>query len=168
MTASVRGAMAKKVSFERERGVYRIDVTTDVSHLLVAIRDDENRTNDTMKVFRALAADGIAIFLIKLHPTAVSFAIDRDRVAAVEACLKKAGLTWTARNDVAIVSVIASSMRDLTGVMVNIADALTTAGARLYGLGDSHNSVQCLIDGSRVGAALQQLKATFGLEDEGG
>ena len=59
-----------------------------------------------------------------------------------------------------------ASMRDLSGVMVAIADSLFSVGARLYGTGDSHNSVQCLIDGERVPDATKALCRTFHLDKQ--
>ena len=55
-------------------------------------------------------------------------------------------------------------MRDLTGVMVDIADSLQSAGARLYGVGDSHNTVQCLIDAAQLDPAVKALRRTFRLK----
>ena len=55
-------------------------------------------------------------------------------------------------------------MRDLSGVMVAIADALYAAGARLFETGDSHNSVVCLIESAHVDEAVRHLSATFHLE----
>ena len=68
------------------------------------------------------------------------------------------------RREVAIISVIASSMRELSGILVSIADSLQSAGARLIAVGDSHNSVQCLIDGRFLEAAVKELTDTFALD----
>jgi aspartate kinase len=166
MSGSAQGAAAKPVSFERERGVYKVLVTRDVAHAVVKVGDDEQRVERMMRVFRTLADESIPLFLIKLHRSAVTFAVDGMFVPRLETCIERAGFGIRTRRDLALLSVVASSMRDLTGVMVTIADSLQEAGARLYATGDSHNSVQCLIQGERVEGALGQLKLVFGLEDE--
>jgi len=163
MAAGQRGARGQ-VSFERERGVYDLQVSGDVAHVVAVVGGEPGRTAGIQRVVRTLADEGIPIFLIKLHRTAVSFAVDGGRVPEVERCLQAIGVDVRVRRDLALVSVVASSMRDLTGVMVSIAEALHRAGARLFGVGDSHNSVQCLIDGAHVEAARQELRRTFHLE----
>lgn len=167
MSVAAQETTERHVSFERERGVYQIQVTRDVAHVVVEVGADAERPRRLMRVFRALAERSIPIFLIKLHHSAVSFAVEGVRVPDVERSLQGVALECAARRDLALLSIIASSMRDLTGVMVSIADALQETGARLYGVGDSHNSVQCLIEEARVEPALTQLRLVFGLEDEG-
>lgn len=158
-------AAIKHVSFERERGVYAVEVTSDVAHIAVHVRAEQGRTEDILRVFRTLASASIPIFLIKLHRAAVSFALNAQQLPEAERCLQAAQFAYSVRPDLAVVSVIASSMRDLTGVMVTIADALQETKTLMYGVGDAHNSVQCLIDGERVEAAVSSLKQTFALEE---
>lgn len=164
MSEPVPETRTPSVSFERERGVYATQVTRDVAHAVVSVGDDALRSSRILQLFRILAEANIPIFLIKLHRTAVTFAMAGADVVQAEAALASAGLKAKTRHDLAIVAVRASSMRDLSGIMVAIADALYSVGARLYGTGDSHNSVQCLIDGERVPSAIQALCQTFRLE----
>ena len=166
MTMASHGGAARHVHFERERGVYRVAVTQGLAHVVVKVGADLDRTDRLLRVFHTLAGESIPIFLIKLHRMAVTFAMEESQIPHVERCMSANGFECRVRPDLALISVIASSMRDLTGIMVSIADSLQTAGARLYGVGDSHNSVQCLIDGAHLNEAIAQLKTTFALEDE--
>jgi aspartokinase len=154
---------SRPVSFERERGVYHIAVNPDIGHVVVKVGSADDRTQRLQSIFQILADHQIPIFLIKLHRGAVTFAVEGARMHEVEDCLKGVAIDCSTRRNLAQISVVASSMRDLTGVMVSIADSLQRAGARLYGVGDSHNSVQCLVDGEHVRAALTELNDTFGL-----
>ena len=153
-----------KVSFERERGVYAIQVTRDVAHALVSVPADATRSAEILRVFQTLTDASVSIFLIKLHRTAVSFALTVADVTRAEAAFETAGFQVRLRRDLAMVVVKAASMRDVVGIMVDIADALYDAGARLYATGDSHDSVQCLIEAQRVEPVIEQLRATFALE----
>lgn len=155
---------ASNLSFERERGVYALQVTRDVAHAVIVVGDDSQRTNRLLQVFRALADADIAIFLTKLHRTAVTLAFAGADSPRVESAIAATGMKATPRRDLAILTVLAASMRDLSGVMVEIADALYSAGARLYETGDSHNSVQCLIEDSKVAATVAALCQTFHLD----
>jgi aspartokinase len=155
----------RHVAFERERGVYDVLVTPNLAHAVVKVGGDDQRAEHVRFVFRTMADQDIPIFLIKLHRNAVTFGIESGEVPRLEACMSEFGLETTVRTGLALITVVASSMRDLAGVMVNIADSLLRAEARLYGVGDSHNSVQCLIDGSRTDEAVRELRATFRLSN---
>jgi aspartokinase len=138
-------------------------VTRGLAHTVAKFDEDADRAQCIRQVFLALANRKVPIFLIKLHSRAVTFAVEEVRVPDVEQCLSSLALTCKVRRDLAQISIIASRMRDLTGIMVDIADSFQAAGARLYGVGDSHNSVQCLIDGSNAENAVGKLREAFGL-----
>lgn len=164
MSVPASETQAPNVSFERERGVYAILITRDVAHAEVTLEDDSLRSARVLQVFRVLANSGVAIFLTKLHRAAITFAFVGADLPRVEAALKTIGMKTSARRDLALISVRAASMRDLSGVMVAIADALYAAGARLFETGDSHNSVVCLIENTHVDQAVEKLRETFRLE----
>ncbi len=164
MSSAPHAGTGRPVSFERERGVYHVSIARDLAHVMVTVGTDADRTARIQRIFRVLADQNVPIFLIKLHSTAVSFAVSASRLADVDRCLKDVAQDCRTLRDLALVTITASSMRDLTGVMVSIADSLQRAGAKLYGVGDSHNSVQCLIEGAHADEAAAQLRQTFGLE----
>jgi aspartokinase len=128
------------------------------------VGDEEGRSARIEALFGALAAAHIPVFLIKLHGQAVTFSVEAGDADQAERALTGAGFPYRTRRDLAIITVHAGTMRDLIGIMVRIADALQIAQARVYGVGDSHSSVQCLIDGYRADAAVRQLRTAFGLE----
>ena len=164
MSVPASETQAPNVSFERERGVHAIQVTHNVAHAEVALEDDSLRSARILQVFRVLANSGVPIFLTKLHRAAITFAFVGSDLPRVETALKTVGVQTSARQDLALISVHAASMRDLSGVMVAIADALYAAGARLFETGDSHNSVVCLIESAHVDEAVRHLRAAFDLE----
>jgi aspartate kinase len=167
MSVSVPASRPRQISFERERGVYQVLAQRDLAHAVVPVGTDDDRTERMLQVFRSVADESIPIFLIKLHRSAVTFALESAHIPHLEACLRNRGYDFRVRRDLVLLTILASSMRDLTGVMVQIADALQVGGARLFGVGDSHNSVQCLIDGDHLDSAIAQLNEVFGLEDSG-
>jgi aspartokinase len=168
MSVSAPVGRPRELSFERERGVYQVLAQGDLAHAVVSVGSDEggdpSRADRILQVLRAVADQSVPIFLIKLHRGAVTFALGSSEVPRLEECLGRQGYQFKVRHDLVLLTILASSMRDLTGVMVQIADALQQAGARLFGVGDSHNSVQCLIDGEHVDAAIAQLTEVFALE----
>jgi aspartokinase len=161
------GAVARPLTFERGRGVYAVETTAGLAHVVVQVGDDGRRVERLQRVLRALADAQIPIFLIKLHPESISFALESDLVTRAEDCLHGLAGECGARGDLSLVTITATSMRDLNDVMVTIAESLQQAGARLYGIGDSHNTVQCLVETAWAAAAVTELTAAFGLEAQG-
>ncbi len=158
------GECIRDIRFERERGVYDVRVEQDVAHLVVRVPAGDDRNAAMSRILATLSASGIAIFLTKLHSDSLTFAVAGTSADAAETALTSAGYECDTRRQLAIISVIAASIRDLTGVLVQIIDALRLSGAKIEAVGDSHNSVQCLIDGSHVEAAAAGLRAEFHLE----
>lgn len=159
------GGTRKHASFERERGVHTITVSPDVAHVSVDVPSVESRASDMSRVFHALDDAGVPISFIKIHAGAVTFAVQASLALPAEEQLRVAGFGCSVKQDLAILKITAGNMRDLTGVLIRIADSLTTVGARMYATGDSHDSVLCLIDGPLVHTAVTELNRTFGLDD---
>jgi len=155
----------KHVSFERGRGVQDIFVTPNVTHMVVEVGSDADRTARILQVFRALADDGIPLFFIKLHGAAVSFALPGNRLSDAENGLRQAGFSCSPQSNLAIVSVVATAMQDQTGVLIRIADALQSAQVRTFGIGDAHDRVQVLIEAAGADAAVAELRRAFEMED---
>ncbi len=163
---SIEHQSGREVLFERERGVYAIRSEADLAHLVVQTGDSPGAS--ALSVFRSMAEAEVPIFLIKLHRTAVTFGLYTQNLPRARAAIAAAGLDCKVRENLALVTVVANNMRDLTGVLVSIADALAEAGARVHAIGDSHNSVQCLIDQKFASAAVACLNGAFGLDGSNG
>lgn len=164
MSTQVTQTSANKVSFERVRGIYALHVTHDVAQAIVNLGDESQRSVSILEVFRALSEANVPIFLIKLHRTAVTFAVAGTDLQQANQTLEKLGLEVSTIRGLALLVVRASSMRDLHGVVIEIVDALHAVGARLYETGDSHDSVQCLIEADYVKPAIASLTEMFHLD----
>ncbi len=163
---TVEGTAPANVSFERERGVYALEVHRDVAHAIIEVGEDAGRTGRILRVFSSLSSARVPVFLIKMHRSAVTLAFAGATTELATEVLRGEGLSADIRGGLTLLVVRAASMRDLHGVMTSIADALFDAGARLYETGDSHNSVQCLIEQDSAEAAERQLCARFQLSTD--
>ncbi len=161
-----RSARGSRVSFERARGIYALHVTRDVAHARIQLNDTDERISATSAVLNLLAKADIPIFLIKLHKSGITFALAGSDLSRAEAELSRLNLSVTTRRDLAVVAIIAGSMREFSGIMTDISDALLTAGATIYETGDSHDSVQCLIEAERLSDSITCLLETFDLGAE--
>jgi len=152
------------VSFERERGVSGLTVIRDVAHLVIQTGDEAGRTDRILQVFRTLASINVPVFLIKMHRTRITMAMAGTDLQRAHEALEATGMQVIARRDLGIVAVRAASMRDLHGVIIMIADALFEAGAQILEIGDSHDSVQCLLEVGKIADAVTSLRAKFNLD----
>ena len=157
-------SLSPHVTFERERGVHAVQVTRDVTHAVISVGNDENRSARILQAFRVLSDARVPVFLVKLHRTAVTLAFSGAHAKSARLALEQAGFNAEVRPGLACLAIRATNMRDMHGVMVTIAEALHTSGARLYETGDSHDSVQCLIAGDRADPAVAELCRAFRLD----
>lgn len=163
MSVSTPEGKGPNVSFERERGVYALQLVRDVAQGIVSVDDDAARNSRILHAFRALAASDVPVFLIKLHSTVITLAFAGSDTARTEQALAGAGLRATTRRDLAVVIVCANLVQDVSSIMVTIADALYSAGVPLLETSDSHNAVHCLIEERRSGEAIAALCRAFHL-----
>ena len=164
MSETTNQQRTSNVSFERERGVYGLRVTKDVAHASIDVGSDTLRSSRTLQVFKVLSEGEVPVFLIKIHASAVTLAFAGTDLAKAEKVLKDAGFISRPRRDLALIAIHAASMRELPGIMSQIADCLYAASAKLYEIGDSHESVLCLIEGGRVPAVISALCKHFSLD----
>ena len=152
------------VSFERERGVSGLTVIRDVAHLVIYTGDDTGRTDRILQVFQSLANINVPVFLIKMHRTRLTMAMAGRDLQRAHLALEATGMQIATRRDLGLVAIRAASMRDLHGVIIMIADALFEAGAQILEIGDSHDSVQCLLEVEKIADAVTSLRAKFSLD----
>lgn len=145
--------------FEKERGVTQIRVTPDIVHFCLKLPSDGG---GMLPEIRALAHAKIPIFLVKLIPGGLTLAVRAANVADATSLLEHRGVGFTTRQDMALVSVIAGAMRDLSGVMADIYEALQQAQVAIRQTGDRYDAVHILVDGSEAGTAQKALAVRFG------
>lgn len=158
------------IHFERERGVTEVQVTPGIAHVTVRFSPN-TASEERLALLQALGAANISLFLIKLHPGAISFAVRPERgegASAVEGCesiLRARGCDYTLLRDLGLVAVVAGAMRDLSGVMARIYEAMVTAGVGVRQTGDAYNAVLCLVSGRETERAAEALRRAFALKE---
>lgn len=165
-TTSTMESEHPEVSFERERGVYKIEIMRNVAHLFVETGEGADRTLRNLQLFRILADADIPVFLIKIHRDSTALAVSGNDLTRAHEVLEQENLKLTIRRELTLVIIRASSMREMYGTMTIIAEAIYKAGALLLAVGDSHDSVQCLIAAQYVDDVIRNLRDTFQLNAE--
>ena len=159
-------APAEAVHFEKERGVTEIRILRGVAHITVTLAE-KDLGSGRLEVLQSLAGSNVPVFLVKLLPNGLSFAIRGEYMDACSRALEQTGSTFKLKPDLAVVSTIAGAMRDLSGIMAAIYEALNEGGIRVQQTGDAYNAVLCLVTGSFAEKAAQVLRKQFTLDDAG-
>jgi aspartate kinase len=154
------------VHFEKERGVTEIRILRGVAHAAVQLAETDIGEG-RLQVLQTLAASSVPVFLVKLLPDGLSFAIRGESVEACDAALKQIGVTFRLVHDLSVITTIAGAMRDLSGIMAAIYETLNEAGIRVQQTGDAYNAVLCLVNGSRSDEAARVLRKRFSLNESG-
>jgi len=140
-------------------------VTQFLNRTQIVIKNDEQSSSvRDLDVFDVLAENGISLDLINVDPDRRAFIVRRDQADRAEELLRNLGLTPRLRHNCAKVSVVGMGMRGVPGVMANVVRALTDAGIQILQCADSHVTISCLIDGTRVQEALRALVRQFRLD----
>lgn len=146
-----------QTSFEKERGVTGVLVRDGLT--LVTCTAVEQR----LGVLTALAKEGIPVFHLKLHENSFTYIVRTTYAERVLETSTQSNAATQIETGVAFVSVVAGAMRDLSGIIARIYDALVGKGVRILQTGDAHDSVHCLVRESSIEAAVAALKAEFDL-----
>jgi aspartokinase len=142
---------SRPVQFEKERGVTEVQVARGIAHFVVRCPEGPGAPESAwrLSLLKELADGGAALFLVKIHPGAVSFGVrDADGIARAEKVLAGRGEAFTALHDLALLSVVAGAMRDLSGVMAAIYEALVGQGVVVQQTADAYNAVHLLVPGA--------------------
>jgi aspartokinase len=144
------------VRFEKDPGVTEMQVQTEIVHAAIHL-PAATQNSERLRVLETLASAQIPLFLIKMQPSGLSFALHERYAESSENILKGAGVSYHFTRNLVMVSPVAGAMRDLSGIMAQIYEALVLADVAILQTGDSYNAVHCLIpahDAERAVASL--------------
>ena len=154
--------------FEKERGVSDVTLLRGVVHLMVRLSDAADAgTEDAQRlgILEHLASKNVAVFLVKMVPGGLSFAMRSDAAERGLTVLREINAPFTAVDDLALLSTHAGAMRDLSGVMADIYEALSGVCVPIKQTGDAYNAVLCLVPGDRADIAQNALRQRFALPE---
>lgn len=158
-------APTRPLSFERERGITEVRVQGGLSHVEVRLPGFDEEA-ERLVLLQAVAEAGLPVLLIKLHPGSVSFALPDAAIAERgEKLLMERGYTYAMERELALISICAGAMRDLSGVMAGLYDTMDKADIRVAQTGDSHDALFALISGANAEHGATLLRQTFGVTE---
>ena len=171
MPVEMRPVTARRVGFEKERGVLAIQGEPGVAVLQVALGGREGIGSEMLPALRALrplADRGVGIRFVKIYPDCLGFVASQEDLPAVREALSGAGVSCEVAEGCAVVTVVAPNMRSIPGLMARMGEVLDGRGIEVYQTADSHSSVACVIPGERMADAAEALRGEFGLAEEAG
>ena len=151
------------ITFEREPGVTDIRVEAGVA--LVVLRFTQDIPRNRLAVLHLLAEARVPINQVKLQPEGLSFVIGENYASTCLRLLKWENSVITLTRDMALISTIAGAMRDLSGVIAQICEALLSVGILHRQTGDAYDSVLFLVPVADAPRAVVALRKQFGLEE---
>lgn len=151
----------------RSRAGWTDRTVTGLAHFLgvtqISVYSERGPDYLQLRVFRAMAVNGISVDLINVMPSSVHYTVkDADTEKAVR-LLRELGLEPKVRPRCAKVSVIGGGMNGEPGVMAKIVEALTTRQITILQSADSNTTIWVLVSEEEMAAALEALHAAFGL-----
>lgn len=145
-------------------------VATGVTYLpgvmqIKVVLDAATTHNESFKVFRAMAENGISVDLINVHPGLIMFTVMEEVADAATAKLAALGYQVETTRNCAKVSVVGGGMREVPGVMANFVEALSFNDIPILQTVDSHTSISVLVKNDDVNKAVTALHERFGLSN---
>jgi aspartokinase len=151
-------------SFEREPGVTAIHVEDQMA--LVSVRFPDSIAQNRLRVLQVLAEARVPINQVKLLPEGLCFVVSENHARACRKLLDAEKGELTVLENMALISTIAGAMRDLSGVIARICEALLSAAIPNRQVGDAYDAVLCLVPTNDAARAVAALKEQFQLTEE--
>jgi aspartokinase len=163
-TLAIRSAASHLASFEREPGVTAIRVENHMA--LVSVRFLSEIPERRLKLLQTLALARVPVNQVKLLPEGLCFVISENHASACRKLLDNEKGEVSVLGDMALISTIAGAMRDLSGVIAQICEALLSAAIPNRQVGDAYDAVLCLVPSDDAPRAVVALKQQFHLTNE--
>jgi aspartate kinase len=162
-----KGTLVTHAQLLRTQGVWMDRTVTGLAHARgitqLAVINREGPADLQLRVFRAMATNGISVDFINVMPTGVHYTIpEADTDQAIQ-LLQQLGFEPEVRRGCAKVAVIGGGMNGEPGVMALIVEALTESGIPILQSADSNTTIWILLSDEYLASALQALHTVFGL-----
>jgi aspartate kinase len=144
------------MQFEKTRGVTQVRVTPGLIHAEVTLPPEERLT-----LLRSLASRKIPVLMVNLCESGLSFVVRQESTESCQSVLAGTAYEVALSPDKTLISVIAGAMRDLSGIIAQIYDALHEEGVAIRQTSDAYDAVHVLVDGPDAERARLALEKRF-------
>lgn len=118
-----------------------------------------------LQILQSLAQARVPVNQVKLLADGLCFVISENHASACRELLNDEKGEVTILEGMALISTIAGAMRDLSGVIARISEALLSAAIPNRQVGDAYDAVLCLVPAGEAPRAIAALRQQFGLDE---
>jgi len=147
-------------------------VSVERNQAKVTIKGVPDKPGSASRIFKAIADAGIIIDMIVQNVSAegttdISFTLNKDELprakAALEALACETGMTFSAQDGIAKLSVVGIGMRSHSGVAAKVFEALAKGNINIQMISTSEIKIAVIIDEAVCAEAANVVHETFGL-----
>ncbi|PTX58638.1 aspartate kinase [Melghirimyces profundicolus] len=144
-----------------DRLITGITQMANVTQIKVPAKEDQYDLQ--LKVFKAMAENGISVDFININPSGVIYTVYDHVADAAEEILRSMELEPELLRGCAKISVVGAGIAGVPGVMSKIAEALTEEDIPILQSADSHTTIWVLVPGNHMVKAVRSLHRKFDL-----
>ena len=165
------GTIVREETMSMEQVVIR-GVSVERNQAKVTIKGVPDKPGNASRIFNAIADAGIIIDMIVQNVSAegttdISFTLNKDELprakAALEALACETGMTFSAQDGIAKLSVVGIGMRSHSGVAAKVFEALAKGNINIQMISTSEIKIAVIIDEAVCAEAANVVHETFGL-----
>ncbi|MGI6127233.1 MAG: aspartate kinase [Planifilum sp.] len=129
----------------------------------IKVRAGEGQYDLQLRVFKAMAENGISIDFINVNPSGVAYTVFDEWADRAEAILQELGFEAELHRNCAKVSAVGAGIAGVPGVMAKIVEALAEEDVQILQSADSHTTIWVLVRGEDMQKAVRSLHRKFEL-----
>lgn len=152
---------------DRVAGEVHERLITGITHMpnvtQIKVPAKEGQYDLQLKVFKAMAENGISVDFISINPSTVAYTVYEHVADRAEEILRSMDLEPDLVRHCAKVSVVGAGIAGVPGVMSRIAEALTEEDIQILQSADSHATIWVLVPGDDMVKAVRSLHRKFDL-----
>ena len=148
---------------DREADNIITGITHQTNRIQVEIDINQNKDNKDKyrDVLTILADEGISLDLINIFPKQKIFTICDEKKILFEDIMSKHNIKFELIENLSKIAVVGTKMRGIPGVMAKIVATLDKKGIDVLQSADSHMTIWCLVETTKVQEAINSLHKVF-------
>lgn len=144
-----------------DRLITGITQVPGVTQIKITTSDDDYDMH--LKVFKAMAENGISVDFINVNPNSVAYTVFDQVAGRAKSILEEMGYSPMCLVGCAKVSTVGAGIAGVPGVMAKIVEALTQEEIPILQSADSHTTIWVLVHGEDMVRAVRSLHNKFEL-----
>lgn len=160
--SSCKGTIIDNVGDLESKNII-VGITHQDGRIQVSISLTENEANKEKYkvVLDILGKNNISLDLINIFPKEKVFTISEDDLEKFKIIMDEHHIKYNVISNLSKIAMVGSKMRGTPGVMANVVSALDMEGIDVLQSADSHMTIWCLVETSKVKQAIKSLHKAF-------